>query len=271
MAQLPAKQRSQLPDRAFAYVDSLGRRRLPIHDAAHVRNALARFNQVIFDDQAARDRARTRLLRAAQRHGVVPMGFIAGQLRSQGPRSLPTGFVTFLLSDIEGSTALLRRLDDRYSALLADVRRLLRGVVRRMGGREVDVHGDELLAVFRRAPEALLAALAIHRNLRDGAWPDAVPIRVRIGIHSGRPTLTDHGYVGLAVHTVARIGLAAHGGQIVLSDAALRALGGPLPAELSLLDLGLHRLDGLPEPEALFQVAAADLPADFPPLRTSRR
>ncbi len=270
MAYLPSSQRARLPDRAFAYIDSRGRRRLPINDAAHVRNALARFNQVIFEDETARERARTKLLRAARKHGIVPIGFITGQLRSQGARTLPSGFVTFLLSDIEGSTTLLRQLHDRYAALLADVRRLLRGAVRRTGGREVDAHGDELLAVFKRAPDALQAALTVQRGLRDGAWPDGVDIRVRVGIHSGRPTLTDHGYVGLAVHAVARIGLAAHGGQILLSDATVRALGGPLPAELDVRDLGLHRLAGLPEPERLFQVSAADLPADFPPLRTSR-
>src|SRR5437867_7082257 len=109
---LSAKERAQLPDSAFAYIDSRGRRRLPIHDASHVRNALARFNQVIFEDEAARDRARSRLLRAAQKHGIMPIGFISAQLQPQ--LKLPKGQVTFLLTDIEGSTELLARVGDRY-------------------------------------------------------------------------------------------------------------------------------------------------------------
>ena len=269
MAYLTARQRARLPDRAFAYIDPQGRRRLPIHDAAHLRNALARFNQVVFEDEAARDRARRKLLTAARRHGIVPIGFITGQLRSQGKRALPDGQVTFLLADIEGSTALLRRLEEGYAGLLADVRRLLRGAVRRQAGSEVDVHGDEFFAVFKRAPDALLAALAIQRQLRDGRWPDGLDVRVRIGIHSGRPTLTDHGYVGLAVHAVARISGAAHGGQIVLSAATVRVLGETPAGAFRLVDLGAHRLAGLPEPERLYQVITGDLSAGFPPLRTS--
>src|ERR671917_1051215 len=129
MAQLRAKERAQLPDRAFAYIDSEGRRRLPIHDAAHVRNALARFGQVAFEDEDARDRARSRLLRAAQKHGVMPIGFISAQLRPQ--RRLPKGHVTLLLTDIECSTELLARLGDEYAQVLADVRRHVRAAVQR--------------------------------------------------------------------------------------------------------------------------------------------
>ena len=114
MPPLSAKERAQLPDSAFAYIDSRGRRRLPIHDAAHVRNALARFSQVAFEDEGARDRARSRLLRAAKKHGIMPIGFVSAQLQPQ--RKLPKGHVTFLLTDIEGSTELLGRLDDRYAA-----------------------------------------------------------------------------------------------------------------------------------------------------------
>src|SRR5213078_3008299 len=133
MPRLKTSKRSRLPDRAFAYIDSRGRRRLPVHDKAHVRNALARFNQVAFEDDAARERARTRLLNAAKKYGIVPVGFITGQLQSERTQaaadgaaverdrlqgemragstdaaSLPVGFVTFLLTDIEASTALLR-------------------------------------------------------------------------------------------------------------------------------------------------------------------
>jgi len=269
MASLGETARSRLPARAFAYVDSQGRRRLPIHDAAHVRNALARFNQVTFEDDEARERARERLLRAAKKHGIVPLGFIAGQLRApQGRAPLPTGNLTFLVADIEGSTALLRRLEDGYEPVLQDVRRVMRSAVRRSGGHEVGVHGDDLMAVFRRAPEALLASLAIHRGLRDGTWPDGVEVRVRVGIHSGRPTLTEHGYVGLALHAVSRVATAGHGGQILVSEAAMRALGTPLPADIELRDLGVHHLRGLAA-EPLYQVVVADLPSEFPALRTT--
>src|SRR5258708_39768249 len=118
-------------------------------------------------------------------------------------RSMPTGFVTFLLADIEDSTGLVRHLGDRYSGLLADVRSLLGRAVRKSGGREVDVRADELFAVFKQAASALDAALAIQRGVLKKVWPDNVQVRVRIGVHTGRPTLTDAGYVGIAVLTAA--------------------------------------------------------------------
>ena len=269
MSTLRALDRASLPDRAFAYVDSKGRRRLPINDAAHVRNALARFNQVTFDDEAGRERARGRLLRAAQRHGIVPVGFIAGQVRSLHRTPLLTGNMTLLLCDIEGSTALLTALEDRYSDLLGDVRRILRAAARRQGGHEVDVHGDEFFAVFHHAHDAILAALAMQRGLRDGLWPEGMTVRVRLGIHSGRPTSTEHGYVGLAVHAAARIMAAGHGGQILVSEASVRALGDSLPRELELRELGAHHLRGIGL-ERLFQAVVPDLPSDFPELRAVR-
>ena len=280
MPELSARLRARLPNTAFAYVDSKGQRRLPIHDEPHVRNALARFNQTRFEDDAARERARKRLLTAAKKYGIVPIGFITGQLvveREEGEvraraavaRDLPTGQVTFLLTDIEDSTGLLRRLGDGYAGLLADVRRLLRRAVKRSGGREVDVRADELFAVFKRPAGALDAALAIQRGLGARAWPNGASVRVRVGIHTGRPTLTDSGYVGLAVHTAARICAAGHGGQILLSDAARRAVKASPPAGVRFRGLGNHRLHGLPEPEALFQLLAVDLPARFPPPRTA--
>jgi class 3 adenylate cyclase len=190
------------------------------------------------------------------------------EARASEVRTLPTGYVTFLLTDIEGSTSLLHRLGDRYAALLADVRAIIRGSVHRAGGREVDARADEFFAVFDRAPAALEAALGIERTVRGRAWPDGVQVRLRTGIHSGRPTLTDAGYVGLAVHTVARICSAAHGGQILLSAAARDAVGQSRPTGIRFRSLGSHRLRGLREPQTLFQVAAAGLTAHFPPPRT---
>jgi class 3 adenylate cyclase len=267
MPPLGAKERAKLPDSAFAYIDSRGRRRLPINDAAHVRNALARFSQVVFEDEGARDMARARLLRAAKKHGIVPIGFVSAQLQPQ--RKLPQGHVTFLLTDIEGSTELLGRLDDRYASLLADIRRLMRTAVRHARGREVDARADEFFAAFEEAPSALDAALAIQRAMNARAWPDEADVRVRIGIHRGRPTLTDTGYVGLSVHAAARICAAAHGGQIVVSSAARSAVLTSLADGISLRSIGAWRFQGLREPEHLYQVEATDLLADFPPLRSA--
>jgi len=264
---LSTKERSKLPNSAFAYIDSRGRRRLPIHDASHVRNALARFSQVAFEDEEARDRARSRLLRAAQKQGIMPIGFINAQLQPQ--RKLPTGHVTFLVTDIEGSTELLRRLGDQYGPLLADVRRRVRDAVRRAGGREASARGDDVFAVFALAPMALDAALVIQRAMHAGGWPHEIDVRLRIGLHRGRPALTDSGYVGLSVHAAARICFAAHGGQIIMSSAVREAVHESLPVGVSLRSLGSWRFRGLPEPVHLFQTGAADLRGDFPPLRSA--
>jgi class 3 adenylate cyclase len=284
MARLKPRKRARLPDRAFAYVDSRGRRRLPIHDKAHVRNALARFNQVDFENDAARETARTRLLNAAKRYRIVPVGFITGQLQSERKHAaaqirataidaaaLPTGFVTLLMSDIEASTLLLRKLGDRYGALLNDVRETLRAAIRRAGGREIDARADEFFAVFERAGGAVETAVTVQRELGGRTWPDGLEVRVRLGIHSGQPTLTDVGYIGLAVHTTARVCAAAHGGQIVVSAATRAAVGPSPPVGIRFRSLGPHRLPGLAEPEMLFQVQAPGLRASFPPPRSERQ
>jgi class 3 adenylate cyclase len=143
----------------------------------------------------------------------------------------------------------------------------MRAAVRDAGGHEVDARADELFAVFEEAPAAVEAALAIQRAMRASAWPGGVDVRVRIGVHHGRPTLTDTGYVGLSVHTAARICYAAHGGQIVVSSAVRSAVLGSLADGVSLRSLGTWRFQGLREPEDLYQVETADLLADFPPLR----
>ena len=384
MPQLDNKTRSRLPDSAFAYIDSRGVRRLPINDEAHVRNALARFNQVRFEDEAAGERARTRLLKAAKKYGIVPVGFMTGQLRTQSRqaaagravielsgtetpeqlearlrtvlrdpslsvlywsdsvgayldgsgqradlpreadgravtlleregrpmtalvhdrmalsdpdlartvtaavrlaienewmhsqiqaganevRTLPTGVVTFLFSDIEDSTGLVRRLGDAYGRFLADARRLCRAAIRAAGGREVETRGDEMFAVFKQARAGLDAALAIQRKVRGRAWPDGASVRIRIGLHTGRPTLTDTGYMGLAVHTAARICFASHGGQILLSRTTMQACAKSRPDGVGFAELGRFQLRGLQEPEVIFQVEAADLPTRFPPPR----
>jgi class 3 adenylate cyclase len=277
MAELKARDRANLPNTAFAYVDSQGRRRLPIHDEAHVRNALARFNQVRFEDDDARERARRRVLKAAKRFGIVPVGFIDGQLRTErrqatlgklDPSTLPTGFVTLLMTDIEGSTAILRRLGDRYAGLLNAVRGILRRAVVEAGGRVVDQHADEFFAVFQSAPKALEAAMALQLEMGRRSWPEDLQCRVRAGLHSGTPTVADTGYIGVPVHTASRICWAGHGGQIVASRETRDAVGRSLPPGVRFIPLGRHRLPGLAVARTLFQVEAEGLGSDFPPLRT---
>lgn len=265
MPPLNSRARARLPDTAFAYIDSAGRRRLPIHDEPHVRNALARFSRVAFESDAARERARRRLLRAAKRYGIVPVGFIDRQLRDERASAevrvrareagrLPTGEITFLLTDIEGSTELVARLGDRYGGLLDGLRRLQRTAISAAGGVEVDARGDEYFAVFRSAPDALRASLEMQRRLAGASWPNGVEVRLRIGLHTGRPTLTATGYIGIAVHAAARICRFAEGGQIVLSVAARRAVG-PM-TEVEFRGLGTHRLRGLPRAEDLYAAEA---------------
>jgi len=163
---------------------------------------------------------------------------------------LPTGTVTFLFTDIEGSTTLLQELGDAYANVLAEHRRVLEDAIAGHGGAVVDTQGDAFFAAFERASDALAAAAEAQRTL-------AVP--VRMGIHTGEPSETGRGYVGLDVHRAARICSAAHGGQVVISEATQRLVDG-----MSLLDLGEHRLKDLGEPVRLYQLGERE----FPPLRT---
>jgi class 3 adenylate cyclase len=261
MPDLKASERRKLPDSAFAYVDSSGKRRLPIHDEAHVRNALARFNRVVFEDDAARARARTRLLKAAKRHGILPVGFIDGQIRSK----LPSGQVTLLFADVEGSSRLLAELSERYGPVLNAVRRIERAAVKAHGGAEGDARADEYFAAFKSAADAVKAAIDIQRGLAAHPWPDGRKVRVRIGLHTGRPTVTATGYEGISVNAAARLCACGHGGQILLSKPTVAALGDEPAYELR--HLGAFRLRGIPDEHEIFQLAGPGLPTEFPPLR----
>ena len=148
-------------------------------------------------------------------------------------RTLPTGPVTFLMSDIEDSTGLLHRLGDGYARLLAEVRGIQRTAVRQGGGQEIDARADEYFAVFRQPRDAVDAAVAIQRRLQARTWPHEVDVRLRIGLHHGKPTLTDTGYVGIAVHTTARVCAAGHGGQILVTRAAHEAITADTAAPIS--------------------------------------
>ncbi len=379
MARLSASERARLPDSAFAYVDSHGQRRLPINDESHVRNALARFGQVRFESEDARQDARRRLLRAAKRYGILPVGFIDGELRSARERSaagrliielaridssaaleselrrtlgdsnlavlrwskpagtyvgcdgravalpdpsstaqttflqgrgrplmaivhdpsvlqspeiteavmaavhlvagkelldeiddigvategLPDGEVTFLLTDIEGSTPLLHDLGDRYPAVLADVRLVIREAVLEHAGRQVEARADEFVAVFEHPASAVEAAVGLQRSLAHHGWPDGHQVRVRAGLHTGEIVLTESGYVGVTVHVAARIMAAAHGGQVLVSAATAGAAAGV--ADVSFRSLGHHPLRGVPGSHELLQVEAPGLPSEFAP------
>jgi class 3 adenylate cyclase len=260
-------------------VDSRGRRRLPINDAGHVRNALARFDQVDFEDEAARERARARLLKAAKKFRIVPVGFVAGQLRSerelgraQGrvPVQLPSGFVTMLMTDIEGSTALVDRLGDGYGELLDGVRAMLRDATAGVGGHVVEARADEFFAVFEAPRSALEMAVSVQRQLGTRSWVDDLEVRIRMGIHSGYPTLNAENYIGMAVHTAARVCGVAHGSQIVITGDTKEALRGSMLDGVRFKNLGAHRLRGLRDEVTLFQVGAEGLVTRFPPIALRR-
>ena len=178
------------------------------------------------------------------------------------------GTITMLFSDVEGSTALLSRLGDRYGEALSAQRAILRGLFCQFGGHEMGTEGDSFFVVFSSAAEAVCCCAAAQHNLAGHDWPGGVSLRVRMGLHSGEPARHEDGYVGLDVHRAARIAAAAHGGQVVASDAT-RVLAAPhLPSGVSFRDLGFHRLKDIDAPERMFQLTAVGLPERFPPLRS---
>jgi predicted ATPase/class 3 adenylate cyclase len=185
-----------------------------------------------------------------------------------GTASLPTGTVTFLFTDIEGSTRLLQHLGDRYADLLADQRCLLRAAFHQWHGYELGTEGDSFFVAFSRASDALAAVVEAQRTLAAHPWPEGTSVRVRMGLHTGEPTLTPEGYIGLDVHRAARINACSHGGQILLSQRTHDLVVDQLPNGAILRDMGAHRLKDLLQPEHLFQVVIEGLPADFPPLKS---
>jgi predicted ATPase/class 3 adenylate cyclase len=172
-----------------------------------------------------------------------------------------------LFSDIEGSTALVTRLGDRYGDALSVHRALLRKEFATWHGREMSTEGDSFFVVFESAGDAVACSLAAQRALAGYDWPGGDAIRVRMGLHSGQPTPHEDNYIGLDVHRAARIAATAHGGQVVLSEAT-RSLAEPLPAGVSVRDLGFHRLKDIAEAERIWQLAAPGLREDFPPLKS---
>src|SRR5258706_4731066 len=181
--------------------------------------------------------------------------------------NLPTGTVTLLFTDIEGSTRLLQQLGEHYSKVLADCRHLLRSMFQQYNGHEVDTQGDAFFVAFARATDAVAAAAAIQRALVEHSWPSGTSVRVRIGLHTGEPLLTADGYIGMDVHHAARIMSAGHGGQILLSPTTHQLVEQHLPAGTYLQDLGEHRLKDLQRPSHLFQLSLDGLHVNFPSLK----
>lgn len=181
---------------------------------------------------------------------------------------LPGGTVTFLFTDIEGSTKLLKQLRDQYSTLLDEHREILRDAFLKWNGHEVDSRGEEFFVAFPRATDAVAAAVSAQRELATHTWPEAVDVRVRIGLHTGEPWMAEEGYVGIDVHRAARIANAGHGGQVLLSETTAALVIDELPEGVSLLDLGRHRLKDVRRTEQIRQLVIDGLPTEFPPLQS---
>ena len=180
----------------------------------------------------------------------------------------PDGTVTFLFTDIEGSTQLLNRLGKQYVALLSKMRRVVRNIIARMEGHEIGTEGDSFFVAFARAKDAVAAAVDIQLSLSNQVWPENITLQLRIGIHTGEPWVDEEGYTGLDVHRAARITDIGHGGQVLLSETTSALVRDDLPSGVSLLDLGLHRLKGLESPENIRQLVIPGLPTQFPPLNS---
>ena len=181
---------------------------------------------------------------------------------------LPSGTVTFLFTDIEGSTKLMQQLGDAYVQAQVDHHAILREAFQSRKGAELRTEGDSFFCVFHGALDACSAAADAQRGFASHKWPDGGQIRVRIGLHTGEAPLVGDEYIGLDVHRAARVAGAAHGGQVLLSETTRALVEESLPKDLKLKDLGLHRLKDLARSERLYQLVVAGLPADFPPPRT---
>ena len=181
---------------------------------------------------------------------------------------LPSGTVTFLFTDIEGSTALVKQLGGGYSEVLADHQRIVRAAFAAHGGHEVDTQGDSFFVAFRRAKDAVSAAVDAQRDLAAHAWPEGVEVKVRMGLHTGEPRVGEQRYVGMGVHKAARVGAAGHGGQVLLSRTTRELVEDELPPGVTIRDLGERRLKDIERPERLSQLVIEGLASEFGPLKT---
>ena len=181
------------------------------------------------------------------------------------PSTLPTGTVTFLFTDIEGSTGLAQKFGADYPQLVADHFSIVRAQIADADGVEVNTTGDGVFAAFPSAVGAMTAAAGIQRGIYAQEWPEGGDVRVRVGVHTGEATIVDADYVGVDVHKAARIMGAGHGGQVLTSEST-RMLSGD---GFEFRPLGQHLLRGLENDVSVFQLIISDLPSDFPPLNTA--
>jgi class 3 adenylate cyclase len=181
---------------------------------------------------------------------------------------LSSGTVTFLFTDIEGSTALLKQLGTAYSEVLASHQRILRESFAAHAGDEVDTQGDSFFVAFRRAKDGVAAAVDAQCDLTAHDWPEGAQVLVRMGLHTGEPEVGEQRYVGIVVHKAAPIGAAGHGGQVLLSSTTRELVEDDPPTGVSIRDLGERRLKDLERPERLSQLVVEGLRSEFPPLKT---
>lgn len=180
----------------------------------------------------------------------------------------PSGTVTLLFTDVEGSTRLLKQLRKEYGELLAEHHRLMRAALEHHDGREMDTQGEAFFAVFSRAKDAVAAAIAAQRAHTAHDWPDGVEVRVRMGLHTAEPEVVGDRYFGLGVHRAARLCAVGHGGQVLLSRSTAGLVDEDEVPGVAVRDLGEHLLKDLERPERIYQVRADGLAEDFPPLKT---
>ena len=181
--------------------------------------------------------------------------------------SLPEGTVTFVFTDVEGSTRLLQELGDGYAEVARDHRRLIREALGAAGGTEIDTQGDAFFFSFARARDAARGAVEAQRALRDHRWPGGAEVRVRMGLHTGEPSVGEEGYLGLDVVRAARISAAGHGGQILISETTRALLGNELPEGVTVHDHGEAQLKDI-QHERIYELAVDGEASSFPPLRT---
>jgi len=181
--------------------------------------------------------------------------------------AFPDGTVTFVFTDVEGSTRLLQELGDRYADVSRDHRRLLRDALGAAGGTEIDTQGDAFFFSFARARDAARGAVDAQRALRDHSWPDGAEVRVRMGLHTGEPSVGEEGYLGLDVVRAARISAAGHGGQILVSETTRALLGNSLPEGVTLHDHGEAQLKDI-QHERIYELSVDGEASSFPPLKT---
>ena len=222
-----------------------------------------------FSGRRARHRAAARSSPGSRRAILEQDASLAGPAAHERASGVPSGTVTFLFTDIEGSTQLLNELGrDRYAEILDEHERLLRAAFAAHQGRVVDTQGDSFFVAFRTAADAVAAAVDAQRDLAAEHWPHGGAVRVRMGLHTGEPRVGEQRYVGIGVHRAARIGAAGHGGQVLLSSTTRELAEEDLPAGVSVRDLGERRLKDLDQPQHLYQLDIDGLQNEFAQLRT---